>query len=178
MERFVEALRNSEVDQSHEILLEGRVSNNHVVWFEISMDEVCFVNVRKRIAKLQEDCHRAIYWQSVLAVEDLSQVRTFDIFHDVVGATVVKDSEVVDFDDIRMIESAGKLGFSLKTFESSILRFDLLIENLDCDRFLHLAVETEKDGTENTATDLGTDFISVRDYFSDYRARGSFVHTR
>lgn len=124
------------------------------------MEETSLVQVRQRVAKLQEDRNGALTWQANGILENFLQVFPFAIIHDDVRTTVLL-AEVVNLDYVRVVESAGCLRLALESLKAGVLSLHFLEENLDGNRLIHLPMPTLEDHAEDSPSNFGGNLIAV-----------------
>jgi hypothetical protein len=87
----------------------------HVVRFDVSMDDPALVRVRQRVTHVAEHEHRVVHRKRTIARKPLAQRRPGFVRHDVVQAPVGRPG-VVERHDMRMVELGGDLDFAKEPF--------------------------------------------------------------
>ena len=115
------------------------------------MDDAVIVRILERVTNLRHD--RQCFPRShPLRIQHLAQVQPVDVLHHK-KVQPVRLPEVVDRDDVRMIESGHRLGFTGESFGEVPILADLRRQDFECHESIEPSLPRFVNGPHPTATE-------------------------
>jgi hypothetical protein len=139
----------------------------HVLGFEIAMDQILVVRGRESAGDLRRDVHRLAHRQRP-GREPLAQRFAVEQFHDDEGLSVM-GAELEHRDDVGMRERRDRLGFALESCEPLRISGDGRGQDLDGHVAPELRVPRPVDLPHSAGANRGNDFIRTK---ASTRAQG------
>ena len=145
---------DAEIEHLDKIFLSADLGEQHVIGFDVAMDDAQRMRCLQRFRYLTRDAQSAVSAQRALCFEDFSQAFALNVFHDDEGPSVFGEIEVIHPDRVGMLELSGDNGFALEALEE-ILVGQTLIDHFDGANL----VEGQMPGPINRGHAAGADFF-------------------
>ena len=132
---------DAEIEHLDVVGLVAPLLDHHVLRLQVAVDDVIDMRFAQRRADLRHDVAEPLLGERPVVAQDEAQVLSLHVLHDDVERPVVfQPAEVEHLDDVRMVESAGRLRLALEASHQRRILEQLRLEHLERHRPLEREV--------------------------------------
>ena len=160
-------LRDPEIDDLDEVDPFITIDEEHVLGFEIAMDDALVVRGAERTADLLRDRDRLLGGHRCAVLDRARQRDAVDVLHHRVGHAVGRGAEIGDVDDVRVANSRCRLRLLDEALDRRGVAHDLALEHLDRERALDHGVARGEHHAHAALADLALDEVAAIERLAD-----------
>jgi hypothetical protein len=154
---------DAEIEDFHEVHGFVALDEEHVLRFEVPMDDPGVVRCAERTAYLNGDMNRPLLGHAPCDINCVDEVKPLEALHHEIGRAVIQLAEVADVYDVLITDSRRALGFAPEPRQHLRVSRVLSAKHLDGKRLVEARMRDPIDQAHPSLAEQGLDAVALID---------------